>query len=117
MRLWAAVLLCSVAPAGAQTEDSRQKLITYLDGLAFKKLEARRQTVSAIHTRSEADKRKAANRETVLRLIGGLPERRGAVGVKEFGAVPGQGFRVEKIAYESLPGFWVTADVLSLIHI
>ncbi len=31
--------------------------------------------------------------------------------MKEFGSVPGDGFRVEKIAYESLPGFFVTANV------
>jgi cephalosporin-C deacetylase-like acetyl esterase len=31
--------------------------------------------------------------------------------VKQFGATSGDGFRVEKLAYESLPGFWVTADL------
>ena len=31
--------------------------------------------------------------------------------VKEFGSVAADGFNVEKIAYESLPGFWVTANV------
>jgi cephalosporin-C deacetylase-like acetyl esterase len=111
MRLAAVAFLCLVAPSGAQTEDSRQKLVAYLDGLGLQKLEARKQAVAAIRTSAEADKRKAANRATVLRLIGGLPERRGAVAVKEFGVVPGDGFRVEKIAYQSLPGFWVTADV------
>jgi cephalosporin-C deacetylase-like acetyl esterase len=111
MRFAAVALLCLVAPVGAQTEDSRQILIAYLNGLAFPKLEARKQAVSAIRTSAEADKRKAANRETVLRLIGGLPERHGAAAVKEFGSLPGDGFRVEKIAYESLPGYWVTADV------
>jgi cephalosporin-C deacetylase-like acetyl esterase len=111
MRFAAVALLCLVAPVGAQTEDSRQVLIAYLNGLAFSKLEVRKQAVSAIGTSAEADKRKAANRATVLRLIGGLPERRGAAAVKEFGSLPGDGFRVEKIAYESLPGYWVTADV------
>lgn len=53
----------------------------------------------------------AAVREKILRLIGGLPERRGQVAVKQFGALSGGGFRVEKIAYESLPEFWVTADL------
>jgi cephalosporin-C deacetylase-like acetyl esterase len=31
--------------------------------------------------------------------------------VKQFGTVPGDGVRIEKLAYESLPGFWVTANL------
>src|SRR5262249_23578181 len=50
-------------------------------------------------------------RAKILRLIGGLPENPGRVAVKDFGTIAGDGFRVEKIAYESLPGFWVTADL------
>jgi hypothetical protein len=50
-------------------------------------------------------------RQKILGLIGGLPENHGPVSVKQLGAVSGDGFRVEKIAYESLPGFWVAADV------
>jgi hypothetical protein len=43
--------------------------------------------------------------------MGGLPESRGPVAVKQFGTLSADGFRVGKIAYESLPGFWVTADL------
>ncbi len=31
--------------------------------------------------------------------------------MKQFGTVAGEGFRIEKLAYESLPGFWVTANL------
>ena len=44
-------------------------------------------------------------------MIGGLPEHRGPIAVKEFGSLTGDGFRVEKLAYESLPGLWVTANL------
>ena len=50
-------------------------------------------------------------REKMLGLIGGLPERHGPVAVKTFGTTAADGFRIEKIAYESLPGFWVTANL------
>lgn len=50
-------------------------------------------------------------RAKILELIGGLPERRGPVEVKEFGSIEEGRFRIEKIAYESLPDFWVTANV------
>lgn len=47
----------------------------------------------------------------MLELIGGLPEKRGPVPVRQFGSIDGDGFRVERIAYQSLPGLYVTADV------
>jgi cephalosporin-C deacetylase-like acetyl esterase len=95
----------------APDQEGRQKLIAYLDAIADNQLAARKQAIAQIHTPAEADRRKAMVREKLLRLIGGLPDHRGAVAVKEFGATPADGFRIEKIAYESLPGFWVTADV------
>ncbi len=47
----------------------------------------------------------------MLELIGGLPEKRGPMPVRQFGSIDGDGFRVERIAYQSLPGLYVTADV------
>jgi cephalosporin-C deacetylase-like acetyl esterase len=90
---------------------ARSDLYRYIDGIARTRLEARKQTVAQIRTRAEAERRKAANRQKILQLIGGLPEHLGGFGVKDFGSFSADGFRVEKIAYESLPGFWVTADV------
>jgi cephalosporin-C deacetylase-like acetyl esterase len=43
--------------------------------------------------------------------VGGLPEYRGSLNVKTFGALDREGYRIEKIVYESLPGFYVTANV------
>ena len=105
-----AVLLAG-ASLLAQSGDARARLIAYLNGLAHTQLAARQQAVSRLRTRAEAEHRKADVRAKILRLIGGLPERHGVPQVKTFGAVQADGFAVEKIAYESLPGFWVTADV------
>jgi len=107
----AALLLVSVSLLGQAPNDARAKLYAYIDDLAHRHLATRAQAIARIQTRSDADRRKSAVREKILRLIGGLPERRGPVAVKEFGTVSGDGFRVEKVAYESLPGFWVTADL------
>jgi cephalosporin-C deacetylase-like acetyl esterase len=95
----------------AQTVEPRQQLIGYLDGIANTQLAARRETVARIATRAAAEQRREMVRRKIVELIGGLPESRGPVVVKSFGAVPGDGFRVEKLAFESLPGFWVTANV------
>ena len=96
----------------AQTPNqAREKLHAYIDDLAHQYLDKRAAEIARIRTRADAERRKVAVREKILRLIGGLPERRGPVAVKDFGVVSAEGFRVEKIAYESLPGFWVTADL------
>ncbi len=98
--------------ASAQTDNSaRQQLIETLDQIANKQLTERAKRVAAIPTRAAFDQRKAQVRTTILELIGGLPEHRGPVAVKEFGSLTGDGFRVEKLAYESLPGLWVTANL------
>ena len=123
MRVGVVVAMWSAWPLGAQpqgrgqnqerrqNQEARQKLISYLDGIAGSQLAARKQAIAQIQTRADAERRKAMVREKILRLIGGLPESHGPVAVKQFGTISGDGFRVEKIAYESLPGFWVTADV------
>jgi cephalosporin-C deacetylase-like acetyl esterase len=97
--------------APAPTEAARQQLIGYLNGLAQGHLDARQRAVAQLRTQADAERRKAETRRKILQLLGGLPERRGAPAVKTFGAATADGFRVEKLAYESLPGFWVTANV------
>lgn len=89
----------------------RQQWIAYLDSLAARRLTLREREVAALRTRADAERRQAASRATVLRLIGGLPGDASPLRVRSFGTVPGDGFRVEKITYESLPGFLVTANV------
>src|SRR5450631_658752 len=105
------ILIFPALLIAAQQDEPRAQLYRYIDGIARVKLEARKQSVAQIRTRADAERRKTANREKILQLIGGLPERTGPVAVKEFGTLAADGFRVDKIAYESLPGFWVTADL------
>ena len=106
----AIVALC-VPRLATQEADARQRLIAYLNGLATPRLEARRQAVAAIATRAAAERRRVDVRARLLAKIGGVPERAPNLQVKTFGTVTGDGFRMEKVAYESLPGFWVTANL------
>ncbi len=108
----AAASILSSLWIGAQSSVSpRDQMIAYLNGIAKTQLDARAASVAQLQTRADAEHRKSAVREKILQLIGGLPERKGPVAVREFGSVTADGFRVEKIAYESLPNFWVTADL------
>jgi hypothetical protein len=79
-----------------------------VNGIGVAQAAGRAQRVATIHTREEADQRQAGVRSTILKLIGGLPERTRPVFVKQFGTLAGDGLRIEKIAYESLFVFYVT---------
>ncbi|HET9132090.1 MAG TPA: acetylxylan esterase, partial [Terriglobia bacterium] len=106
--------VCFILPAlwlAGQSGSPRDQMITYLNGIAKTQLESRSSAIAGVRNRADADRRKAEVREKILRLIGGLPEGNGPVSVREFRKTSGDGFRVERIAYESQPGFWVTADV------
>ena len=74
-------------------------------------LDQRRSTIAQIHTQSQADKRKAHVRETLLRLIGGLPENAGPLNAQVVGSTPEEGFHIERIIYDSLPGYHVPANL------
>jgi cephalosporin-C deacetylase-like acetyl esterase len=105
-------LLSLAAGAAAQTQTTAlQKLNTYLNHIGIEQAGQRARNVAQIHTRQEAEQRQTQVRNKILDLIGGLPDRTGPVPVKQFGSVSGDGFRIEKIAYESLPNFFVTANV------
>src|SRR5689334_17569717 len=96
----------------AQSDNTaRQKLIASLNAQANIQLADRAKAVAKVKTHADAEKRKDLVRRKILELIGGLPARSGAVAVKQFGTLSGVGFRIEKLAYESLPGFWVTANL------
>src|SRR5580698_6718803 len=96
-------IYCAIAAAWlpAQTVEPRQKLIDYLDGIARQQLDARRQAIGRIQSRADAEQRRDMVRRKIIELIGGLPESTGPVAVKSFGTISGEGFRIEKLAYES----------------
>jgi cephalosporin-C deacetylase-like acetyl esterase len=106
---FAAFLLA--ATALAQTDDARQRLIRELNQIGFLQLKERAAAVARIDTRDAAEERRRDVQSKLRQLIGGLPEHGKPVEVRTFGSAQGEGFRVEKIVYQSLPGMWVTANV------
>ena len=104
-------LLLASGACSAQTDEARQSLILDLNAIGTAQVRARAREVARIDTQAAAEQRKGDVRSKLAKLIGGIPEPGKQVAVLQFGAVRGDGFRVEKIAYESQPGLWVTADV------
>jgi hypothetical protein len=62
---------------------------------------------------SEADLKALQDelRRKALEVIGGLPEEKGPLNARVTGTIPMDGYRIEKLVFESLPGIFVTALV------
>lgn len=106
-----ALLLSLAMVLAAADNDARDQLIRQLDQRAIGMLEQRAKTVAAIGNREAAEKRKAEVRSKILRAMNGLPDTRGPLNAKTTGTLPRDGFRIEKVTFESLPGFVVTANL------
>jgi cephalosporin-C deacetylase-like acetyl esterase len=107
-------LIDPVRPAPARPDPNspsnigRTQLAQYLDDIAAKETAARRTTIAAITTRAQAEARQREVHKKILTLIGGLPEKT-PLNAKSLGTTQADGFRIEKILYESQPNFPVTA--------
>jgi cephalosporin-C deacetylase-like acetyl esterase len=106
-----ATFLCTTLLFAQSDNSAREKLIASLNAQANVQLGERAQSIAQIQTRADAKKRKDLVRRKVLALIGGLPAHPSSITAKQFGTLSGVGFRIQKLAYESLPGFWVTANL------
>lgn len=78
---------------------------------AWKEDEARQKAWDAI--RDEAGLRKLQDelRQTLLQMIGGLPTEKTDLHAEITGKIPMDGFTIEKLVFQSLPGIYVTALV------
>lgn len=88
----------------------RKMLPDSLRAIAFNHLAERESRVAGLNTRSEIETRQRAIRETILRAIGGLPERT-PLNPKSAGVLKRAGYRIEKVIFESQPAFFITANL------
>jgi cephalosporin-C deacetylase-like acetyl esterase len=97
--------------AQAQTDAALNQLVPYLNTIGFKQLRDRDKVINKITSRADAERRRESVRHRIADLVGGIPTATGPVAMKLFGSVEEENFRIENIAYESIPGYWVTANV------
>jgi dienelactone hydrolase len=86
----------------------RTNLYLHLDEIAKGYTASRAAEVTGIRSRAAAEVRQAKVRQLVLSLIGSLPER-SPLNAKVLGNTQAEGFHVEKVLFDSQPGFHVTA--------
>jgi dienelactone hydrolase len=82
-----------------------------MDRIAQQQLSEREATVARIRTVSEAQARQAWVRAKILELLAGLPDYNGPLNARVTGRIERSQYSIEKVIFESLPEFYVTADL------
>lgn len=82
----------------------------HLTAIARRCWEARAAAVSRINTPEQVAERQAYIRSKMLEALGGFPEKT-PLNARITGVLERDGYRVEKLIYESLPRYYVTANV------
>lgn len=101
-----AVLLVTSFSATAQVSD----LDMSLSREAFARLDAREARIAALKTPEALLAYQKQIRAKMLELIGGLPTDKTPLNPRVTGGFRRKGYRVENVAFESQPGFRVTAN-------
>jgi cephalosporin-C deacetylase-like acetyl esterase len=104
------VVFCSQLLAGAAPLSS-DALLSWLDRIAQKQLDQRDTEIAKIQTRDSAEQRKKLVREKLLKILGGLPDYSGPLNARVTAQITARGYVIEKVIFESLPGFYVTANL------
>jgi dienelactone hydrolase len=100
-----------LTPAGdAQNPPASEMLHRYLLDQARRQFNARRKAIAAIKTPEDIARRQKAMRAFFLRSLGDLPERT-PLNPRVVGMLRKDGYRVEKIVFESRPSHHVTANL------
>ena len=97
--------------SGGQTGAQPTPLLQELNALAQQQLDRRAVTIAAIRDLPAAATRQAEVRRRVLTLIGGLPDYHGALNAKVTKTTRRDGFSIDNVRFESLPGYYVTANL------
>jgi hypothetical protein len=114
-RVCLAVVIGSVSlfafQASPAVSTERAAFDAWLDGQAGKALAARRAKVAALKARPEIEARQREVRAGIADMLGLLPAWNGALDAVVTRTTPRDGYRIEHVVFQSLPGFRVTALV------
>jgi dienelactone hydrolase len=100
----------SIAYPGTPYREYARVLPDYLRSLAERAYQARNRALERITTPAAARARQKWARETFWRLAGGSPERT-PLNARVAATFERPGYRLEKVVYESLPRFFVPANL------
>jgi len=102
--------LLFAAPGLAQ-QTKPDPFLQWMDRIAQEHLDRREKAIAEIRTVADAERRKKQVREKLLELLGGLPDYNGPLRARITGRIQHESYSIEKVIFESLPGFFVTANL------
>jgi cephalosporin-C deacetylase-like acetyl esterase len=105
------ILLAAALGSFAQQPAHEDDLLRWMNGIAQKQLQTRESAVTAVRTVADAERRKESVRRRILDALGGLPDYSGPLNARVTGQIQADGYIIENVLYESLPGYYVTANV------
>ncbi len=97
-------------PSLTAQQAAQDPLLRWMDRHAQQQLDRREEAIARIQNVAGAEHRKESVRETLLSLIGGLPDYSGPLNASISGRIETEKYTIEKVIFESLPGFYVTAN-------
>jgi dienelactone hydrolase len=95
---------------GVAYRDYPRCLPDFLRDLAARAYQARNREIAKLDSAETIRRRQQWVRETFWKLAGGMPERT-PLNTRTVGSFERQGYRVEKLVYESVPRFYIPADL------
>jgi dienelactone hydrolase/pimeloyl-ACP methyl ester carboxylesterase len=101
--------LASVTALGAEPGTSSVDVHQQILELAARQEAERRKRFAAVTSKADLDALQTSLRTTFLRLLDGLPEKRAVPPVHKTGTIEADDYLVEKLVFESFPGYFVSA--------
>lgn len=98
------------APILPRLAHADRQLHDYLIAEVDKALQGRREVVAGLQTADDVSAHQAALRTKLIAALGGFPEKT-PLNPRVVGRLDRDGYRVEKVVYESRPGHHVTANL------
>ena len=102
------ILTLNLAALAAAADDH---FLQWMDRIAQQQLSEREAAIAKIHSVDEAKARQAWVRAKILELLGGLPDYNGPLNARVTGRIERPRYTIEKVIFESLPEFYVTANL------
>ncbi len=114
MKLTTRALLCwtfLVVASGSAQQTKSDPFLQWMDRIAQQHLQRREDAIAEIRTVADAERRKTLVREKLLEILGGLPDYSGPLNPRIIGHLQNESYTIEKVIFESLPGYFVTANL------
>ncbi|TMU50708.1 alpha/beta hydrolase family protein [Flagellimonas algicola] len=91
----------------ASYSDLENSLYKHFSNLAYSKLEERKRAIGNLKTQEDWLKRQALAKKQLMEIVGPFPDK-SPLNAKITGVLKKDGYRIEKIIYESMPDYYVT---------